>query len=600
VQLYVMVPGNPQPQLLGIDEIVSRIRAGTLPATADVVRLGESKWVPAKELPEIAAKLDANASQAGAPPPPPPPGPSETSPLGSLAGSQSPLGSQAGAPSPLASQGGAPSPLASQGGAPSSLASQGGAPSPLGSLAGSQSPLASQGGAPSPLGPPPTGPSPFASLQGEAPALFGGTQAAQPSPLASQGGQPAPVFQSTSGQVQGVGGSPPGHPQATAAPATSPIARLAGRPIPKGALIGGAAGLAVLVFGIIALVWYRNSYTRGLVLEHVPEDCAELIYVDIEGIASSDPVKPSLEKGLKNAKGLAQDTTKSHKDKDRMEEALAALQKNGIDTRSIREIAICIRPSDDGKSAGSLEENGLIVLGGTFRKGDPLNAIKEALEAGTGREDLCKIEDDDIKLLKCSVDKGDKRAPFYAGLLEGRVLAVSSDKKLLKSVRANKNVAKTYGANKGEHFVRFTSKEAMSFDGTYGDTKLKIGSNDTVLAIETYYDADKGKAKLAEIKDPDAFVKKKEGYFKAAAKACFANAEDFDMLADAVESAKVEAFEDGAKYEIKVPNKDLAKLFKRIADADLKDVDVLSRLSGCIMRTVEPLSAGSPPAFGYE
>ena len=55
------------------------------------------------------------------------------------------------------------------------------------------------------------------------------------------------------------------------------------------------------------------------------------------------------------------------------------------------------------------------------------------------------------------------------------------------SVRANKNVAKTYGANKGEHFVRFTSKEAMSFDGTYGDTKLKIGSNDTVLAIETYY-----------------------------------------------------------------------------------------------------------------
>ncbi|MEO7095310.1 MAG: hypothetical protein ABI175_18785 [Polyangiales bacterium] len=554
MQLYVMVPGNPQPQLLTIEEIVSRIRAGTLPATADVVRLGEAKWVPAKELPEIAEKLAADASLAGAPPPPPP---------------------------PITNPG-----------------------------VGDSSPLASQPGTPSPLGPPPAaGPSPFASLQGEAPALFGGSQAGQPAPLASQGGQPAPVFQSTSGQVQGVGVSPPGAAQpaqpgqaslaAANAAAPSPIARLAGRPLPKGAIIGGAAGLGVLVLGIIALVWYRNSYTRGLVLEHIPEDCAELVYVDVEGIASSDPVKPSLEKGLKNAKNVAEDTTKSHKDKDRMEEALAALQKNGIDTRSIREIAVCIRPSEDGKKAGTLEENGLIVLGGTFRKGDPLNAIKEALEAGTGKEDLCKIEDDDIKLLKCSIDKGDKRAPFYAGLLEGRVLAVSSDKKLLKSVRANKNVAKTYGANKGEHFVRFTSKEAMGFDGTYGDTKLKIGTNDTVLAIETYYDAEKGKAKLAEIKDPDAFVKKKEESFRNAAKACFASssAEDYDMLADAVESAKVEAFEDGAKYELKIPNKDLAKLFKSLTDADLKDVEALDRLSGCIIRTVEPPTAAYPPSF---
>jgi hypothetical protein len=568
VQLYVMVPGNPQPQLLAIEEIVSRIRAGTLPETADVVRLGEAKWVPAKELPEIAEKLAANASVAGGPPAPPPPPTANANASGG--GATSPLGSQAGQSPAVASQAGQPSPLASQGGEPSPLASIGGVPAP--------------------------GPSPFASLQGEAPALFGGSQAGQPSPLGSQAGQPAPVFQSTSGQVQGVGVSPPGH-QAPQPAAARPFA---GKAIPKGAIIGGGAALAVLVFGIIALVWYRNSYTRGLVLEHVPEDCAELVYVDLEGIASSDPVKPNLEKGIKNAKEIAQDTTKSHKDKDRMDEALKALQDNGIDSRSIREIAVCIRPSEDGKKAGTLEENGLIVLGGTFRKGDPLNAIKSALEAGTGKEDLCKIEDDDIKLLKCSIDKGDKRAPFYAGLLEGRVLAISSDKKLLKSVRANKNVAKTYGASKGEHFVRFTSKEAMSFDGTYGDTKIKIGSNDTVLAVETYYDADKGKAKLAEIKDPDAFVKKKEGYFKAAAKACFANAEDFDMLADSVESAKVEAFEDGAKYELKFPNKDLGKLFKRVADADLKDVEVLGRLSDCIIRTVEPPSTGYPPSFGYE
>ncbi len=54
-QLYVMVPGNAQPQLLALDEVARRIRAGELPETANVARLGETTWSPAKDLPEIAA-----------------------------------------------------------------------------------------------------------------------------------------------------------------------------------------------------------------------------------------------------------------------------------------------------------------------------------------------------------------------------------------------------------------------------------------------------------------------------------------------------------------------------------------------------------------
>jgi hypothetical protein len=439
----------------------------------------------------------------------------------------------------------------------------------------------------------PGAPSPFASQAGPALPLFG-SQAAQPSPLAPHlQGAEATGTSPTTAVSTFAGGS------AVASPKKNVLDMLKGKKVPRTALIGGGAGLFVLVLGIVLYSWYRNAYSRGLVLEHVPEDCAYFVYVDVEGIATSDMVKPNLERGLKNAKEVALDTTKSHKDKVRMEEVLDILKGKNIDNTTLREVAVCIRPSDDKGKVGSFEENGIILLGGSFRRSDPLGAIKDGLEAYTGKEDLCKEEDDDFKILKCSVDKGEKRAPFYAGLVDGRVLAISGDKRLLKSVRTPKNVAKAYGADKGEHFVYFTSKDAMGFDGTYGDTKIKIGKNDTILAVETYYDADKGKAKLAEIKDPDAFVKKKEGFFKAASKTCFTNADDYDMLADAIESAKVEAFEDGAKYELKVANKDLSKLFKQLSDIEIKDIEVLDRLSSCVMKTVEPPSA-YPSSFGYD
>ena len=516
-QFYVMVPGKAEPQLFTLDELVAQLRSGQLPATADTVRAGESKWTPAKDIAEISAKLAEPPSLAGAP-----------SPL--LSTNLSPL-----TPPPVTT-------------------SEAGAPSPLGSPAGQTSPMF-----------------------GASPSQAGGMPSANPfaqPPLPTQPQQPLVARK-------------------------SPVDRL--KQVPKGALIGGGAALGVVLLGVIALVWYRNSYSHGLVLEHVPEDCATLVYVDVEGIGTSAPVKPFLEKGMKNAKDLAQDTTKSHRDKERMDEVLDALKSNGIEATSVREIAVCIRAGDDKTKPLNFEENGLIVIGGTFRKGNPLGAIKDAIEAWTGKDDLCKIEDDDIKLLKCSLDKGEKRAPFYAGLLEGRVLAVSGDKKLLKSVRTAKNMAKTYGASKGENFVYYKSKDAMSYDGSYGDVKLKVGSNDTILAVETYYDADKGKAKLAEIKDPDAFVKNKEAAQKNAAKVCFKD--PWDMLGDAIESGKVEAFEDGVKYEYKFSNKDLTSAMKILADAELKDLESFGDLASCVTRTVESPTAampGSPPSFGYE
>ncbi len=524
IQLYVMVPGNPQPQLMKVDEAVEQIRSGKLPDTADVVRAGESKWIPAKELPEIKEKL------ALAPPPPPPP-PAAAAPV---------------PPPPSDLAGNTPLPAVTVMGTPppDAFASQAGGTIPM---------VGGLGGAPTPL----PANTPLPTVAG--------------APLVPQ---PAPFMHAPVG---------------------------ASKPLPKGILIGAIAATAFLAIGAVFLMFYRNSYSRGLVLEHVPEDCAELVYVDVGGIAGSDPVKQYLEKGLKSGKESLFDTFKSHKDKDRIEDAMNALKKSGIDQTTIREIAVCIRPNEETKKPASLEENGIILVGGTFRKADPLDAIKGALEAATGKDDLCKIEDDDIKLLKCSIDKGDKRAPIYAGLVDGRVLAISADKKLIKSVRTSKNVAKAYGADRGEHFVFFTSKDAMSYDGTYGDIKLKVGSNDTILAVETYYDAEKGKAKLAEIKDPDAWVKKKEAAFKIAAKTCFTTAPDYDMLADAIEGAKVEAFEDGAKYELRIANKDLGKFMKELSDVDLKELDVVGRLFSCVVRGIEPpaSSYAYPPPGGF-
>jgi hypothetical protein len=487
LQLYVMVPGNPTPQLMTLDDCVARIRKNELPRTANVVRVGEATWTKAEELAEIKALIDA---PPGATPPPAPAHPS-----------------LAGAP-------------------------------PL----------------------PPTEPS---------------VSAAQAAP------------QLTSGQM----------------PTTaSPVAKIKQRVnrLPKGVIFGAAGALVVLVVGIVVLTLYRNSYSHGIVFDHLPEDCALLYYVDVEGIAASDPVKPNVEKGLKNGRDVIQDSTASHKDKERIDDVLDALKKNGVDIGTVREAAVCIRASEE-KKIGSFEEDGLVILGGTFRKGDPLQAISDVLEAATGKDEICKIEDDDFKILKCNVDLGysGKRTPFYAALLEGRVLGISGDKKLLKSVKNPKNVSKTYGATKGEHLILHTAKEGMSYDGVYGDTKLKIGANDTVLVIEQYFDADKGKSHLADLKDPDGFVKKKEDAFKSAAKSCFTGS-DFDVLADTVDGAKIEVYEDGLKYELKAANKDLSKALKELADADEKDIAALGRLGDCVVRTIEASSPAVPPPLGYE
>ena len=58
-QIYVRVPGNPQPQLMTLDETVAKILAGALSDTADVVRVGEAAWIQAKDLPELEEPLHA-------------------------------------------------------------------------------------------------------------------------------------------------------------------------------------------------------------------------------------------------------------------------------------------------------------------------------------------------------------------------------------------------------------------------------------------------------------------------------------------------------------------------------------------------------------
>jgi hypothetical protein len=521
-----MVPGKDQPQLLEIDEVVQRIKAGEIPDTANVARLGETNWQPAKELAEIKEKL-AGPTPGGALP-------ATSTSFPSIPGAQSPSNpgaspSQAGAPSPFASQAGAASPFGSQAGAPSPLGSQAGAPSPFASQAGAQSPLGSQAGAPSP----------FAS------------QAGAPSPVAAPGGK---------------GG------------------------LPKTAIIGGAVALGVIVLGAIGLTVYRNTYSRGLVLEHVPEDCAELYYVDIQGIATSDPVKPHLEKFFKNSKDLAEDeaTKKSKKDKERFEKAIEALKKNGIDESSVREFAICI-PQVDPDEKGNPMDKALLIVGGTFRKGNVLRGIKEATETALKDEDACKLEDDDgLNMLKCSTElKSSKKEPIYATLVDSRVLAIGLDKKTVKSVRAAKDRAKAYGADKGEHVVIFHAKEQPSWDGAFGESKLKIGSNDTTVTIETHYDPEKGKKKLEQFKDGEELVKKKEKSFKDASEKCFEKT-PYDMLAESVERTKVEAFDDGVRYEYKVSNKDLGKVFKVLSDADKEDMSKLGGAWFCITSTVNP------------
>jgi hypothetical protein len=501
-QLYVMIPGNPQPQLLEIDEVVRRVRAGELPATANAARLGETNWTPLKDLPEISAPLAASPSQAGNQP--------------AIAPGPSSLGA------PLWSEhGNQPALPATQGGLPQTQASAAPAPGP------------SQAGAPGLFTPPP----------------------AQAGPAPSGGG------------------------------------------LPKGVMIGGGAAVFVLLLGIILIVWFRGSYSRGLVFEHIPDNCGAVYYFDLQGLATSDPLKPHLEKLMKNAKDLSDDEleSKSKKDKERFQRVLDALKKNGVDDKSVREVAVCIPTVDeddkDKAKTARVEEHGLLLIGGTWRKGDVLQGIKEAVEGATGSEDICKIDDDDgLRLLKCSPDLKGKKEPVYAALVDGRVLAISPDKKLIKSVRPSKDQAKKYEAGKGEHVVIWTSSVVPGWDGSYGYGKLKIEGDSTILTVETRYDAEKGKKKLDQFKDPDELAKKKEKFLKNAAEKCFEKS-DLDILADSVEKAKVEVFDDGIRYEYKVPNKDLSKAIKFLSDADKGDMKKMANIPICVAFAVDPVAS---------
>jgi len=496
-QLYVMIPGNPQPQLLEIDEVVRRIRAGELPSTANAARLGETTWTPLKDLPEVSGPLAASPSQAGSEPAIPP------------------------------------------------------GPSSLGA------PLWSPGG----------------SEAGQSSALPSTAQAALPATNAA----PSPAA---------------GPSQAGTAPAAKPP----GGGLPKGLLIGGGAGFFVLLLGIILIVWYRNSYSRGLVFEHIPDNCGDVYYFDIQGIATSDPLKPHLEQLTKNIKSLTDDEleSKSKKDKERFERVLEALKKNGVDDKSVREIAVCVPTvdEDDKEKAKTArpDEHGLLLIGGTWRKGDVLNGIKEAMEGATSHDDICKIDDDDgMRLLKCTPDLKGKKEPVYAALVDGRVLAISPDKKLIKSVRASKDQSKKYEASKGEHVVVWHSSVVPNWDGSYGYGKLKVDKDSTILTVETRYDAEKGKKKLDQFKDPDELAKKKEKFLKNAAEKCFEKS-DLDVLADSVEKAKVEVFEDGIRYEYKVPNKDLSKAIKFLSDADKGDMKKITGIPMCVAFAVDPIA----------
>jgi hypothetical protein len=481
-QLYVMTPGNAQPQLMTAEEVAAKIQAGTLPGTASCAPLGESTWTSAKDVPDVAKILES-----------------------------------APAPAPIAE-----------------------------TRANGGEPAAPTLGAPNGATPPPGAAAPSGG-QDKAKALIADAKKA---------------FDKAKGS--------------------------------QTAVVGAGAGVGLLLILIIAFVWYRNSYPRGLVLEHVPEDCAMLAYVDAAGIVTSDPVRQNWDKLLKSAKDAREDALEkqSKKDKERVEAAIAALEKQGLDEKSIREFAMCVPTveDDDGKTtAARPDDKGLLLLGGTFRRGDVLKGIQEALEAALHKEDLCKIDDDDgLRLMTCSIDVLIiKKVKIYAAIVDGRVLAISPDRKILKSAKAAKSRAKTYSADKGEHVVFFTSEETASYDGAYGTVKLKIGSSDTVITFDTRYDKKKGESKIDKLKDAAAYEKRKREHFKTAAKECFEKS-PIDMLADAVEAAEVEVGDDSVKYTIKFANKDLTKAIKAIADADTAELGKIGDAPSCVKRIVEP------------
>jgi hypothetical protein len=338
------------------------------------------------------------------------------------------------------------------------------------------------------------------------------------------------------------------------------------RGLTKGLLAVLALALVVIVgSGSLVCVWYRFGYSHGVVLEHLPSDCAVMEYVDFTAIDDSPAVKDLVAKrerslvdwaeDLDDAEGIRRSTDEDAKGRASTLRALKRLSLRPYG--DVKEVAFC-----EMRDEGTVER--MLVIGGSFRGKDVLAAVREGLlhRDRKRKEDKLRLEEIDGRpYLRLDEDQ-------YATMATNQVLLIGP-KKLIDRYITSRPVASKYGIKNGLAIVRHWPLEDegdKTTDETFEITKDKLVLTRVSLPGNPPAAVSSIKERLAALAEQ---LRKLDGV---------------DVLADAYDDADVENSGGEVRTVVTFSMSDVAKANKALVESDLRDLEplvkVLSRAPG--------------------
>jgi hypothetical protein len=315
-----------------------------------------------------------------------------------------------------------------------------------------------------------------------------------------------------------------------------------------------SALVAILISSTVLYAWLRYGYARGAVLEHVPNDCKRLEYVDFAGIDGSSPVKPLLAKRDKALQDWLEDLDdedgfRRSQDDDAKGRASTARTLKRLGLRpygDVKEVAFCeLRDGDETEK--------LTVIGGTLRGKDLLVAIREALlhrDRKVKDEQLVIEEYDGHDVLRLDETR-------FITMATSQV-AIIGKRKIAARYLASKPTMRTYGIRDGEVIVRrwATGGNGLDSEERYAIKNDKLVVTKIVVGVKEEEKAVKDRLVAAGEK-----LRRRDGY---------------EVIADAYDAADVKVSGDEVRTELVWPLKDVAKATKQLVDADRGEMRAVS------------------------
>jgi hypothetical protein len=358
---------------------------------------------------------------------------------------------------------------------------------------------------------------------------------------------------SIGGSTEGAGSTAHGVANAAHAPtvvgATAPSGGASrSRALAFGLVGAGIAGLSAIAIWLFA----HSGYSRGTVLSHVPDDCRRLTYVDFAGIDALAAVSSSTERRNGRLMDWAEDADEQGgfrhgkgDDARGKTAALRALAEAGVHPfGDVREVALCELRGDDGPET-------VRAIGGSFGGVRWLTALGDALSRRTHKA----VED------KLSVGEIDGHPALT--LADGQVVVLATSdvalmgkKKTVLPLIKPHSVARIYGVSEVDLVVRREGGDAPTERHTRRDGD----------GVRYVWSIGSGKADQNETRMRDELKRAAARLRKSAA---------LDTWTDGYDAPEITRESDGVRASLHWPTKDVAAAFRKLADADYRELGAM-------------------------